>query len=74
MRRRDEVDVVAPMSWRSIITRPIASSLAKEPSPRWLISQFWQKQQNRLLLLKKIVPEPRRPTRGRSSPKCPCAE
>lgn len=30
----------------------------------------WQKTQSRLQLLKKMVPEPPRPTRGRSSPKC----
>ena len=47
-----------------------STSLMNRPSPRWLISQFWQKQQSRLQFEKKIVPEPPRPTSGRSSPKC----
>jgi hypothetical protein len=48
--------------------RPFASTSA--PTPRWLISQFWQNSQRKLHQAKKIVPEPRQPLIGRSSPWC----
>jgi len=37
---------------------------------RRLVPQFWQNTHNRLQEPKKIVPDPREPTSGASSPKC----
>ncbi len=44
------------------------------PSPRMLMSWFWQKTHLRLQCVMNIVPEPPVPTRGPSSPKCGEAE
>ncbi len=41
-----------------------------ESAAGWLMSWFWQKTHLRLQPAKKMVPEPPRPTSGRSSPKC----
>jgi len=44
------------------------------PSPRMLMSQFWQKTHLRLQCVRNIVPEPPVPTSGPSSPKWGDAE
>jgi hypothetical protein len=45
-----------------------SSAVTGLPPPRWLISQFWQNWQRNEHHEKKMVPDPRRPLSGRSSP------
>jgi len=45
-----------------------AEELLFIPEDSWLISAFWQYTQRKLQREKKIVPDPRQPLRGRSSP------
>jgi len=66
MRRSHQIDIMttAPLERnhhaRQIVMRGMVAVT------RWLISQFWQKQHNKLQFEKKIVPEPPAPTSGRS--------
>jgi hypothetical protein len=46
------------------------AGVTRSPCSRHEMSWFWQNTQRRLQPLKKIVPEPRRPRRQSSSPKC----
>jgi hypothetical protein len=55
-----------------VLLRPQSLNGLAVPSPAlcWEMSQFWQKTQRRLHMLKKTVPLPRQPFRGASSAKC----
>ncbi len=59
-----------PTACSSSIMLASRSGPARSPLSCQEMSWFWQNTQRRLQPLKKIVPEPRRPRRQSSSPKC----
>jgi hypothetical protein len=57
-----------PSSCSASIMSAISAGSVSWPMPFWEMSQFWQNTQRRLHQLKKIVPDPREPRSGSSSP------
>ncbi len=59
-----------PRRCRFSIIWASVSTVSRSPWRPWLVCQLMQKTQRRLQCEKNTVPEPPRPTSGRSSPKC----